>query len=133
MTETTHDLAWRELGNCVGVDPDLFFGGRGDNRSHAAAKRVCAGCEVRDECLAYALDNDERFGVWGWLSERQRRKIRAETKGPRVPAPCGTAAGYSRHRRHGEPPCEECRAAERAKRRALSAAHRARRGLAVQR
>lgn len=50
MTETTHDLAWRELGNCVGVDPDLFFGGRGDNKSHAAAKRVCAGCEVRDEC-----------------------------------------------------------------------------------
>ena len=76
MTETTHDLAWRELGNCVGVDPDLFFGGRGDNKSHAAAKRVCAGCEVRDECLAYALDNGERFGVWGGLSERQRRALR---------------------------------------------------------
>ena len=76
MTETTHDLAWRELGNCVGVDPDLFFGGRGDNKSHAAAKRVCAGCEVRDECLAYALDNNERFGVWGGLSERQRRALR---------------------------------------------------------
>ena len=76
MTETTHDLAWRELGNCVGVAPDLFFGGRWDSRSHAAAKRACAGCKVRDECLAYALDNEERFGVWGALSERQRRALR---------------------------------------------------------
>ena len=121
MTETTHDLAWRELGNCVGVDPDLFFGGRGDNKSHAAAKAVCAGCEVRDECLAYALDNDERFGIWGGLSERQRRALRRERKGPRVLRPIvhGTEGGYRTHLRRGEEACEACLVASRV-------AHRAR-------
>lgn len=40
------------------------------------AKRVCVGCEVRVECLEYALANDERFGIWGGLSERERRKLK---------------------------------------------------------
>ncbi|MDU5308733.1 MAG: WhiB family transcriptional regulator, partial [Varibaculum cambriense] len=40
------------------------------------AKAVCELCEVRDECLSYALENDERFGIWGGLSERERRRLR---------------------------------------------------------
>jgi WhiB family redox-sensing transcriptional regulator len=40
------------------------------------AKKICTGCEVRGECLEYALSNDERFGIWGGLSERERRKLR---------------------------------------------------------
>ena len=40
------------------------------------AKRVCLTCEVRGECLEYALQNDERFGIWGGLSERERRKLK---------------------------------------------------------
>ena len=40
------------------------------------AKRICQGCEVRAECLEYALANDERFGLWGGLSERERRKLK---------------------------------------------------------
>jgi WhiB family redox-sensing transcriptional regulator len=65
---------WQAAGNCVGVDPDLFFPGQGDPTG--AAKQVCAGCTVREACLEYALDNCERFGVWGGLSERERRRIR---------------------------------------------------------
>lgn len=47
-----------------------------DARAEAAAKAVCAGCEVRAECLQYALDNNERFGVWGGASESERAAMR---------------------------------------------------------
>ena len=40
------------------------------------AKKICTGCEVKAECLEYALANDERFGIWGGLSERERRRLR---------------------------------------------------------
>ena len=40
------------------------------------AKKVCLGCDVRGECLEYALQHDERFGIWGGLSERERRKLK---------------------------------------------------------
>ena len=42
------------------------------------AKKVCRGCEVRAECLEYALEHDERFGIWGGLSERERRRLKRE-------------------------------------------------------
>ena len=40
------------------------------------AKRICTTCEVRAECLEYALEHDERFGIWGGLSERERRRLK---------------------------------------------------------
>ena len=40
-----------------------------------AAKEVCAGCEVREDCLAYAIDNDERHGIWGGLTDDERRQL----------------------------------------------------------
>lgn len=51
-----------------------FFPERGDDTR--AAKRVCSGCLVRDECIAFALEMGERFGVWGGTSERERRRLR---------------------------------------------------------
>lgn len=66
--------AWMADANCLGVDPDLMFPERG--ASLAPAKDVCRGCEVRSECLAFALDTGEKFGVWGGLSERERRRLR---------------------------------------------------------
>jgi len=80
------DRSWQGKGNCLGVDPDLFFPERGT--STAAPKAVCAGCVVRDECLEYALVNGEKFGVWGGLSERERRRIRRQ----RTLAPASTSA-----------------------------------------
>src|SRR2546423_8891102 len=67
---------WQERANCLGVDPDLFFPERG--ASTREAKAVCRGCEVRAECLEYALAHGEKFGIWGGLSERERRRVRRQ-------------------------------------------------------
>ena len=63
--------SWQDQANCLGVDPDLFFPERG--ASTREAKEVCRGCVVRLDCLEYALANGEKFGIWGGLSERERR------------------------------------------------------------
>lgn len=65
---------WWKDAACLSADPDMFFPEKGG--STREAKRVCASCPVRAECLEYALDNDERYGVWGGLSERERRNLR---------------------------------------------------------
>jgi WhiB family redox-sensing transcriptional regulator len=67
---------WQEQANCLGVDPDLFFPERG--ASTREAKAVCRGCEVQAECLEYALAHGEKFGIWGGLSERERRRVRRQ-------------------------------------------------------
>ena len=68
------DRDWQSRANCMGVDPDLFFPERG--ASTREAKEVCRGCVVREDCLEYALANGEKFGIWGGLSERERRRLR---------------------------------------------------------
>ncbi len=70
------ERSWQDFANCLGVDPDLFFPERG--ASTREAKEVCRGCTVREDCLEYALQNGERFGVWGGMSERERRRIRRQ-------------------------------------------------------
>ena len=67
-------LAWQADALCSQTDPEAFFPEKGG--STRDAKRICTQCTVRDECLEFALDNDERFGIWGGLSERERRKFR---------------------------------------------------------
>jgi WhiB family redox-sensing transcriptional regulator len=67
-------LGWQERALCAQTDPEAFFPEKGG--STREAKRVCTGCDVRSECLEYALANDERFGIWGGLSERERRKLK---------------------------------------------------------
>ena len=67
---------WQDFANCLGVDPDLFFPERG--ASTREAKEVCRGCVVRGDCLEYALQNSEKFGIWGGMSERERRRIRRQ-------------------------------------------------------
>src|SRR2546421_13073231 len=68
------ERTWQDNANCLGVDPDLFFPERG--ASTREAKEVCRACIVRVECLEYALMNGEKFGIWGGMSERERRRIR---------------------------------------------------------
>ena len=68
------ELGWQERSLCAQTDPEAFFPEKGG--STREAKRVCVGCEVRVECLEYALAKDERFGIWGGLSERERRKLK---------------------------------------------------------
>ena len=67
-------LAWQEQALCPQTDPEAFFPEKvGSTRE---AKRICIGCEVKGECLEYALGSDERFGIWGGLSERERRRLK---------------------------------------------------------
>jgi len=59
---------------CAQTDPEEFFPEKGGSTKRA--KKVCALCDIREPCLQRALDDDERFGVWGGLSERERRKLK---------------------------------------------------------
>ncbi len=69
-----NDDTWHERGLCAQTDPEVFFPEKGG--STREAKRICSGCEVKAECLDYALAHEERFGIWGGLSERERRRLR---------------------------------------------------------
>jgi WhiB family redox-sensing transcriptional regulator len=70
--------AWQEQASCRGVDPDLFFPERGEPAG--PAKEVCSGCVVRSECADYAIARPEKFGVWGGMAERERRKMRHDRR-----------------------------------------------------
>ncbi|OEJ36230.1 WhiB family transcriptional regulator [Streptomyces agglomeratus] len=69
---TSMKVHWSDAAACRGTDPDeLFANTAGQKR----AKTICAGCPVRIECLAEALDNQVEFGVWGGMTERERRAL----------------------------------------------------------
>lgn len=73
--EEPTDHAWRDRAACRGLDPELFFPPRGDTGPEARA--VCADCPVQDECLTWALERDERFGIWGGQTQRSLNRIRS--------------------------------------------------------
>ncbi|MEY2849170.1 MAG: hypothetical protein RI885_1837 [Actinomycetota bacterium] len=77
VTDDDDPLAWQTDSLCAQTDPEAFFPEKGG--STRDAKKICTSCEVRSQCLEYALQNDERFGIWGGLSERERRKLRKRT------------------------------------------------------
>ena len=74
LFDVPEEQEWQERALCAQTDPEAFFPEKGG--STREAKRICSGCEVRAECLEYALGHDERFGIWGGLSERERRKLK---------------------------------------------------------
>lgn len=74
LFDMTEEQQWQDRALCAQTDPEAFFPEKGG--STREAKRICQGCEVKDECLEYALAHDERFGIWGGLSERERRKLK---------------------------------------------------------
>jgi WhiB family redox-sensing transcriptional regulator len=76
LTEEDDALAWQGDALCAQTDPEAFFPEKGG--STREAKKICTTCEVKAQCLEYALQNDERFGIWGGLSERERRKLRKQ-------------------------------------------------------
>lgn len=119
-------------------DPDRWFPEPADQAGALTAKRVCWRCPQRPACAAEALDNPTLHGIWGGLSEYDRRQIRAdeltETEAIRRDqrrahdidwraarhadanqlTPCGTHTAYMRHTRNGEPVDDACLHAERA-------------------
>ena len=76
VNEESGEKSWWDFANGLGVDPDLFFPERG--ASTKEAKEVCRGCIVKEDCLEYALSHGEKFGIWGGMSERERRRLRRQ-------------------------------------------------------
>lgn len=72
---TDNPFSWMDLGSCVGEDQDLWFPTEKSNAK--TAKQICAACPVRLECLEYAVSANERYGVWGGLSYKERQAIRS--------------------------------------------------------
>ena len=75
-SDDAEELGWQDRALCAQTDPEAFFPEKGG--STREAKKVCRSCEVRAECLEFALENDERFGIWGGMSERERRRLKRE-------------------------------------------------------
>lgn len=76
LKDIEDERVWQDYANCLGVDPDLFFPERG--ASTRESKEVCRGCIVREDCLEFALSYGEKFGIWGGMSERERRRLRRQ-------------------------------------------------------
>ena len=74
VEDDDNPLSWQTDALCAQTDPEAFFPEKGG--STRDAKKICTTCEVKAQCLDYALANDERFGIWGGLSERERRRLR---------------------------------------------------------
>ena len=70
------ELSWQDYANCRGTDADLFFPERG--ASTRKAKAICNACDVKAECLDFAIVQGEKFGIWGGMSERERRRVRRQ-------------------------------------------------------
>jgi WhiB family transcriptional regulator, redox-sensing transcriptional regulator len=76
LAPSTEDQDWRALASCAINDPDLFFAVGA--REHKLAKKICRNCPVRRECLAYAMDAPVDHGIWGGMTERERRRYRRQ-------------------------------------------------------
>jgi WhiB family redox-sensing transcriptional regulator len=76
------DLSWQDRAVCAEIGGDFWFPEKGG--STREPKQVCRACPVRAECLEYALEHDERFGVWGGLSERERRRLKRQVAAAHV-------------------------------------------------
>ena len=109
------DQSWRHRAMCDGLDSDeieaMFF--PHPNSDAAEAKAICRICPVAADCLTFALETRQEFGVWGGMTEHERHKIRPVLRANGQPsAHCGTVSGYRRHRRLKQKACTECLAAK---------------------
>jgi len=99
MTATTENLAdWWPRAACTSADPDLFFpvSGLGPAAAQAErAKAVCAACQVRGDCLRYALRAGPLHGVWGGMTEDERRLLRQREAKARLRAAGRPAAAQA--------------------------------------
>lgn len=69
----TEERPWVVFSACRQVDPDVFFPTTREQEEHAIS--ICKTCPVRMDCLDYAIEAREKFGIWGGLTEKQRRRL----------------------------------------------------------
>lgn len=72
------EWTWMFSAGCRGLNADLFF--PGPDADPAPAKAICSACPVRVACLSFALDQGERFGIWGGLDEKERGRLSVEER-----------------------------------------------------
>ena len=109
---------WKQLANCRNSNPSIFFFDESDVRTQNVALKLCGDCEVKTECLQYALENKEHFGIWGGLMPLERRNFK-RINNSNSENRCGTWSGYNHHRRLKEKMCPECREVANAARRSV--------------
>lgn len=100
---------WMDDAACRGLDTEVFFPEQ--DEATRDVKAICRTCDVQAECLAYALNIGERFGIWGGKSEKERRVLRRRLGLAKDVAECGTVDGWNAHRQVGEGACDECQEA----------------------
>lgn len=121
---------WRDLAACYGSDPEEWFP---DTTPLPIVLDICNGCPVLTDCRAWVLDaeaglgRDSRFGIFAAMTPKERWAADRCGRVPLIPGTAcqeriGTDAGYQRHRRRREPPCDPCKAANAARRRRHRAA-----------
>jgi WhiB family redox-sensing transcriptional regulator len=79
MTATGSAPNWRSAAACLQADPDLFFpisSSGPAERQIVRAKQICGGCQVRQECLDFALSHDQAYGIWGGTTPEDRQRDR---------------------------------------------------------
>ena len=69
---------WRAAASCRDSDPDVFFPDGEDVEAIARAKEICAGCPVRADCLAFAVELNQTDGIWGGRTSAERRRLRRD-------------------------------------------------------
>lgn len=114
--ERTLNSEWRDEALCATHEPELFYPDPSDRAGIKFAKGICTACPVIDQCRAEAIANKEDFGVWGGLSERDRRRIHRQRNPSIQREICGTIRGYLKHIGMRERSCTRCRAAARLER-----------------
>jgi len=87
MSERTSQqpLSWADFGSCTNADPDLFFPQPGADTAYA--RSICRSCTVRTQCLDYALESGQKHGIWGGMTESQRRRLRRRSHPSNTAAP----------------------------------------------
>ena len=105
---------WMTEAACIGVDPEVFYQQAKGRRpaDWTDARKVCASCPVRAQCLADAIESRDRHAFLGGLTPEERRPLLPKAPpSMRLPINHGTNGGYEAHRRRGEKPCTACRRA----------------------
>jgi WhiB family transcriptional regulator, redox-sensing transcriptional regulator len=79
MIATGFDMNWRAAGACLSADPDLFFpisSAGPAEKQISRAKMICADCDVRQQCLEFAMSHDQVYGIWGGTTPEDRQRER---------------------------------------------------------